>query len=80
MLTSGLVWGPVVDGEGTVCRRSWAAPAGYEGVGAEGCGMVDCLASDALELFVARSGDPDSKVFGEEFKTADGFGPTEEFV
>ena len=81
MLDSGLSCGSaVVGGEGTIGRRSWAAPARYEGVGAEGCGVVDCLAASALELLVTSPGDSDSKVLKEKFEMADGFCPMEEFV
>ena len=81
MLGSGLGWGSVVvGGEGTIGRRNWAAPARYEGVGAEGCGVVDCLAADALELLVASPGDSNSKVLRKKFETANGFCPAEEFV
>ena len=81
VLDSGLGWGSaVVGGEGTIGGRSWAAPARYEGVGAEGCGVVDRLAADALELLVASPGDSYSKVLRKKFETADGFCPTEEFV
>ena len=81
VLASSLGWGSaIVGGEGTIGRRSWTAPARYEGVGAESCGVVDCLAADALELLVASPGDSDSKVLREKFETADGFCPAEEFV
>ena len=80
-LGSGLGGGSVVvNGEGSIGGHGWAAPARRERVGAKGCGMVHCLAADALKLLVSSSGNSDSKVFGEEFKAADGFCPTEEFV
>ena len=63
VLGSGLGWGSaIVGGEGTIGRHSWTTPARYEGVGAESCGVVDCLAANALELLVASPGDSDSKV------------------
>ena len=81
MLGSGLGRGPiVVNGEGIISGHGWAAPARCEGVGAEGRRVVNCLAADTFKLFVAGSGDPDSKVFREEFKAADGLCPAEEFV
>lgn len=76
-LGSGLGGGSVVvNGEGSIGGHGWAAPARRERVGAKGCGMVHCLAADALKLLVSSSGNSDSKVFGEEFKAADGFCPT----
>lgn len=81
MLGSGLGRGPIViNEEGIISGHGWAAPARCEGVGAEGRRVVNCLAANTFKLFVAGSGDPDLKVFREEFEVADGLYPAEEFV